>query len=518
MTEFLSGFGTALDPANLLYCLLGVILGNIVGVLPGIGAIAAISILLPVTFYLEPTTAVIMLAGVYYGAEYGGSIASILLNLPGTASNAITTLDGYPLAKRGEAGTALLTAQVSSFCGGTLGILAMVLLSPLIVKFSLSFGPAEYFATLLLGLVAGSVAVGGSALRGIAMVCVGMLLGTVGLDLNSGVARYAMDSPNLLDGLSIVAVAMGLFGIPEVIANLRHVDESNKAIQVTAKSMLSAVSRLKSIVPSILRGASVGGFLGPLPGAGPTISSFLAYSLERAVGGRRSEFGTGRINGVAAPEAANNAAAQTAFIPTMTLGIPGTPTMAIILGALMIHGISPGPQLIGQHPDLFWGLVASFWIGNLMLLILNIPLIGLWVRLVSVPRHYFFPVIIALVCTGIFGVANSTFDIWSVLAMGVFGSLLRSFGFSPAPLLIGFVLGPMLEEHLRRALMISGGDMGYLASSWTAICIHAISGFMILAPLIRWVMGGPLRKQKNPTREALDRWAQKEKRSMKHSD
>ncbi|WP_373237028.1 tripartite tricarboxylate transporter permease [Cohaesibacter celericrescens] len=503
MNEFLAGFTVAFEPTNLLYCLMGVVLGNIVGVLPGIGAIAAISILLPVTFYLEPTTAVIMLAGVYYGAEYGGSIASILLNLPGTASNAITTLDGYPLAKRGDAGLALLTAQVSSFCGGTLGILAMVLLSPLIVRFSLSFGPAEYFATLLLGLIAGSVAVGGSALRGIAMVCVGMLLGTVGLDLNSGVARFDMGLPNLLDGLSIVAVAMGLFGIPEVIANLRDTDTHNKVISVTARSMFSSAKKLKSIIPSILRGASVGGLLGPLPGAGPTISSFLAYSLERAVGGKREEFGKGRINGVAAPEAANNAAAQTAFIPTMTLGIPGTPTMAIILGALMIHGISPGPQLIGQHPDLFWGLVASFWIGNIMLLVLNVPLIGLWARLVSVPRRYFFPVIVALVCTGIFGVANSTFDIWSVLLMGVFGALLRSLGFSPAPLLIGFVLGPMLEEHLRRALMISGGEMRYLASSWTAICIHAISLFMILTPAIRWLLNGPTRKRQDPIAEAL---------------
>ncbi|WP_289044203.1 tripartite tricarboxylate transporter permease [uncultured Aliiroseovarius sp.] len=484
MTDFLSGFSVALQPMNLFYCFLGVLLGNIVGVLPGIGAIAAISILLPITFYLDPTAAVIMLAGVYYGAEYGGSIASILLNLPGTASNAITTLDGYPMAKRGEAGLALLTAQISSLCGGTIGILAMVLLSPLIVKFSLSFGPAEYFATLLLGLIAGAVAIGGSPLRGIAMVFVGMLLGTIGLDLNSGAARFDMGFPNLLDGLSIVAVAMGLFGIPEVIANLRQHQDDTKPIAISARSMFAAFRQLKSIGFSVLRGASVGSTLGPLPGAGPTIASFLAYSLERSVGGRREEFGTGRINGVAAPEAANNAAAQTAFIPTMTLGIPGTPTMAIILGALMIHGIAPGPQLVVDHPDLFWGLIASFWIGNLLLVIFNIPLIGIWARLVAVPRRYLFPIIIALICTGVFGVANSTFDIWAVLTMGLIGSVLRFYGFSPAPLLIGFVLGPMLEEHLRRALMISDGNFGYLFSSPTAIGIHIVTAVTVAVPLL----------------------------------
>lgn len=485
MTDFISGFATALHPLNLFYCLIGVVLGNIVGVLPGIGAIAAISILLPVTFYLEPTTAVIMLAGVYYGAEYGGSISSILLNLPGTASNAITTLDGYPLARRGEAGTALLTAQISSFAGGTLGIVAMVVFSPLIVAFSLSFGPAEYFATLLLGLVAGSTAVGNSPLRGVAMVCIGMLLGSIGLDLNSGIARYDMGFPNLLDGLSIVAVAMGLFGIPEVVANIRAAQHDEKPIPISAGAMFAAFRKLRSIVPSVLRGAGIGGFLGPLPGAGPTIASFLAYSVERSTSRNPQEFGTGCIKGVAAPEAANNAAAQTAFIPTMTLGIPGTPTMAIILGALMIHGIAPGPQLVGEHPDLFWGLVASFWVGNVFLLLLNVPLIGVWARLVSVPRRFFFPVIVALVCTGVYGVSNSVFDIWAVLLMGIAGYVFRCFGFSPAPLLIGFVLGPMIEQYLRRALMISNGDYAYLFSSGTSIAIHCLTLFVLLWPIIR---------------------------------
>jgi TctA family transporter len=491
MTDFLSGFATALQPINLLYCFAGVILGNVVGVLPGIGAIAAISILLPLTFSLEPTTAVIMLAGVYYGAEYGGSIASILLNLPGTASNAITTLDGYPLARRGEAGLALLTAQISSFSGGTLGIVAMVVFSPLIVSFSLSFGPAEYFATLLLGLVAGASAIGAGPLKGIAMVAVGMLFGTVGLDLNSGFARFDLGIPNLLDGLSIVAVAMGLFGIPEVIANISASQSTEKPIAVNARAMYSAFRRLGTIVPSVLRGASVGGILGPLPGAGPTISSFLAYSLERSTTRNPEEFGTGRVNGVAAPEAANNAAAQTAFIPTMTLGIPGTPTMAIILGALMIHGISPGPQLVVDHPDLFWGLVASFWIGNVFLLMLNIPLIGFWARLVAVPRRFFFPVIVALVCIGVFGVSNSTFDIWMVLLMGVLGYVLRCFGFPPAPLLIGFVLGPMVEEYLRRALMISAGDYSYLFSSTTSIIIHCLTAGLLLWSILRGFRAKP---------------------------
>ena len=485
MNELLSGFMTALAPVNLAYCLAGVALGNIIGVLPGIGAIAAISILLPVTFYLDPTTAVIMLAGVYYGAEFGGSIASILLNLPGTASNAITTLDGYPMAKRGDAGLALLTAQIASFCGGTIGIMAMIALSPLIVSFSLSFGPAEYFATLLLGLVAGSTVVQGAPLKGIAMVCIGMLLGTVGLDLNSGAARYTFDIPNLLDGLSIVAVAMGLFGLPEVIANIGAAHNGQKAIPITAREMFRAFRRLRSIIPSVLRGAAVGGSLGPLPGAGPTIASFLAYSFEKSVSRNAHEFGQGRINGIAAPEAANNAAAQTAFIPTMTLGIPGTPTMAIILGALMIHGIAPGPQLVADHPQLFWGLVASFWIGNIFLLLLNIPLIGIWAYLVSVPRRFFFPVIITLICTGVYGIANSTFDIWAVMAMGVLGYIFRVFGYSPAPLLIGFVLGPMVEQYLRRALMISNGDYSYLLSSTTSIGIHCLTLAVLLWPLLK---------------------------------
>lgn len=333
MSELMSGFSVAFSPTNIIYCFLGVLLGNVVGVLPGIGAIAAISILMPVTFYLDPTTAIIMLAGVYYGAEFGGSIASILMNLPGTASNAITTLDGYPLAQRGQAGVALLTAQISSFCGGTLGILAIILLSPFIVSFSLTFGPAEYFATLLLGLIAGAGAVGGAPLKGMAVVCIGILLGLIGIDINSGVPRYAMGIPNLLDGLSIVAVAMGLFGIPEVMSNLRTNESSNKAIQVKAGDMLRSFRSLKTIPISILRGAFIGGISGPLPGAGPTIASLMAYSFERSVARNPMEFGTGRINGIAAPEAANNAAAQTAFIPTMTLGIPGTPTMAIILSA-----------------------------------------------------------------------------------------------------------------------------------------------------------------------------------------
>lgn len=486
MIDFLSGFSIALDPINLGYCFLGVVLGNIVGVLPGIGAIAAISILLPVTFYLDPTTAVIMLAGVYYGAQFGGSIASILMNLPGTAAHAITSLDGYPMAKKGEAGTALLTAQVCSFIGGTFGILLMVFLSPVIVKFSLSFGSAEYFATLLLGLIAGSTVVKGMPLKGIAMVCLGMLFGCVGLDLNSGVARFDLGIANLLDGLSIVAVAMGLFGVPEVMANLTRIQEAHSALKVNAREMFKAFRKLHNIIPSILRGSIIGSFLGPLPGAGPTISSFMAYSVEKSASRNPEKFGEGEIKGIAGPEAANNAAAQTAFIPTMTLGIPGTPTMAIILGALMIHGIAPGPMLVSEHPQLFWGLIASFWIGNVMLLFLNIPLVGIWARLVSVPRRLFFPVIITLVCTGVFGVSNTVFNIWMVLLMGILSYTLQLYKFSPAPLLIGFVLGPMVEEHLRRALLIAHGDFTYLFSSTTSIVIHSITAIFLFWPVLKF--------------------------------
>jgi TctA family transporter len=486
MINFLSGFSVALDPINLGYCFLGVVLGNIVGVLPGIGAIAAISILLPVTFYLNPTTAVIMLAGVYYGAQFGGSIASILMNLPGTAAHAITSLDGYPMAQKGEAGTALLTAQVCSFIGGTFGILLMIFLSPVIVKFSLSFGSAEYFATLLLGLIAGSTVVKGMPLKGIAMVCLGMLFGCVGLDLNTGVARFDLGIANLLDGLSIVAVAMGLFGVPEVMANLTQTQEQHSALKVNAREMFKAFRKLNNIVPSIIRGSLIGSFLGPLPGAGPTISSFMAYSVEKSASHNSETFGEGEIKGIAGPEAANNAAAQTAFIPTMTLGIPGTPTMAIILGALMIHGIAPGPMLVSEHPKLFWGLIASFWVGNVMLLFLNIPLVGIWAKLVSVPRRLFFPVIITLVCTGVFGVSNTVFNIWMVLMMGVLSYTLQLYRFSPAPLLIGFVLGPMVEEHLRRALLIAHGDFLYLFSSPTSIAIHCITAIFLAWPVLSY--------------------------------
>jgi putative tricarboxylic transport membrane protein len=486
MINFLSGFSVALVPLNLAYCFLGVVLGNIVGVLPGIGAIAAISILLPVTFYLEPTTAVIMLAGVYYGAQFGGSISAILLNLPGTAAHVVTSLDGHPMAKKGEAGTALLTAQVCSFIGGTFGILLMVFSSPLIVEFSLAFGSSEYFATLLLGLISGATVVKGMPLKGIAMVCTGMLFGCVGLDLNSGVARFDLGIPNLLDGLSIVAIAMGLFGVPEVMANLTLNLEAQCVARVSAKDMFASFRKLHNIIPSIFRGAVIGSFFGPLPGAGPTISSFMAYSVEKSFSKTPEKFGEGEIKGIAAPEAANNAAAQTAFIPTMTLGIPGTPTMAIILGALMIHGITPGPLLVSEHPQLFWGLVASFWVGNVMLLFLNIPLIGIWAKLISVPRRFFFPVILTLVCTGVFGISNSSFNIWMVLIMGVFSYTLQFFGFSPAPLLIGFVLGPLAEEHLRRALMISNGDFSYLFSSTTSIVIHCITVIFLLWPVFKY--------------------------------
>lgn len=485
MQEFLSGLSVALDPWNILYCLLGVTLGNLVGVLPGIGAIAAISILLPVTFYMEPLAAIIMLAGVYYGAEYGGSIASILLNLPGTASNAITTIDGYPMAQRGDAGLALLTTQVSSFVGGCLGIIAMVALSPLIMQFSLSFGPAEYFATLVLGLVAAAVALQGSMLRGLAMVLVGMMLGTVGMDLNSGAARYTFGMAGLMDGLSIVAVAMALFGLPEVIANLGNRETAGEAVTVTARAMMQNIRKLGACIPSMLRGSAVGGFLGPLPGAGPTIASLMAYSVERSFNRNNPLFGKGAERGVAAPESANNAAAQTAFIPTMTLGIPGTPTMAILLGALMIHGIAPGPRLVADHPDLFWGLIASFWIGNVLLLLLNIPLIGLWAKLVSVPRRFLFPVIVALICTGVYGLSNSVFSIWVVIAIGLLGHVLRVLGFSPAPLLIGFVLGPLVEQYFRRGLLISGGDFTYFLETPTSLILHAITLSIFLWMLLR---------------------------------
>lgn len=452
------GFATAATVYNLTYCFVGVFLGTFIGVLPGVGPLAAVAMLLPVSFYLPPETALVMLAGVYYGAEYGGSIASILLNIPGTPSASVTCLDGYPMARDGRAGVALFSTAIASFFGAIFGVVVMVLLSPALAEFALLFGPAEYFAVMVLGLVAASVVSTSGALRGVMMVCLGILLGTVGVDINSGETRFVVGMPELRDGVSLVVVAMGLFGISEVMVSARGATRSYATERISMSKFLPTRSEwLRSIGPAI-RGSAIGSFFGTLPGTGQTVASFVGYALEKRISPRGDKFGTGQIEGVVVPEAANNAAAQTAFIPTLTLGIPGSTTMALMLGALMIHGITPGPRLISEHPELFWGLIVSFLFGNLFLLILNIPLIGLWVRLLRVPHYYLYPTVVVLICVGVYSIDNSIFDIWITLAFGVLGYVLRLFRFEPAPLLIGFVLGPMMEEFFRRAMLLSRGD------------------------------------------------------------
>lgn len=461
MELFTIGFPTALSTTNLLYCFVGVFLGTLVGVLPGISGLTAVALLMPLSFALDTTTGLIMLGGLYYGAEYGGSTASILLNLPGTASNAITCLDGYPMARQGRAGPALFITTIASFVGAAIGTVLVVLLAPPLAEFALSFHSAEYFSAMLLGLVAAGTIGMGSRVKSIAMVVLGLILGLIGIDTNTGTFRYTFGVPNLYDGFPIVILAMGTFGVAEVIASinqLKHVADPGK---ITLRSLLPTRDDWRRIVKPMARGAGVGSFFGPLPGAGPTIASFIAYALEKRVSRDPAKFGTGAVEGIASPETANNAAVQTSFIPTLTLGIPGSATMAIMLGALLVHGIQPGPQLMGEHPALFWGVVASFWIGNLMLLVLNIPLIGLWVRILKIPYRFLYPTILTLICIGVYSLNNSAFAVLLVLIFGIVGYGLKLMDFEPAPLLIGFILGPMIEQNFRRALVLTRGD--YLA-------------------------------------------------------
>lgn len=457
LADMISGFNTALTLENLFYCFTGVFLGTFIGVLPGVGSLTAIAMILPVTYYLEPVAALIMLAGVYYGAEYGGSTSSILLNLPGTPSNSVTCLDGYPLSKKGRAGLALFTTTIASFVGGTIGIVVLVALSPVVVDIAMAMRPADYLALMLFGLLASATIARGSALKGIAMVILGLLLGMVGLDINSGIARFSFGMPQLYDGISVVIIAMGFFGVAEILSSAASRQVMHRQ-NVTFRSMLPSWEEARRAGPPMLRGTAFGSFFGPLPATGPSIAAFISYAFEKRISKRSHEFGEGAIEGVAAPEAANNAAVQTSFIPTLTLGVPGTPAMAVILGALLIHGITPGPAIIERHADVFWGLVASFWIGNILLLVLNIPLVGIWVRLLNIPYHYLYPAIVSLICVGAYSISYSPLAVILVLAFGVAGYYLRRLGFEPAPLLMGFILGPIVEENLRRALLLSRGE------------------------------------------------------------
>lgn len=459
LNNMMLGLETALAWNNLLWCIIGVALGTLIGVIPGVGTLATMSLLFPITYVLEPTAALIMLAGIWYGSTYGGSTASILLNLPGTPANAVTCLDGFPMAKDGRAGVALLMTTVASFFGASVGILMMMLFSPLVAEVSFKFGPAEYFSMMVLGLVAASVVSSGSAIKGITMVVGGVLLGLVGTDVNSGVSRFDFGFPELQDGVQIVAIAMGLFGITEIIASINHVQAANRKIDVSMKAMLPTRDEMRRSWGPMARGSGLGSFFGVLPGVGPTVAAFMAYAVEKRTSKTPERFGKGAIEGIMGPESANNATDMASFIPTMTLGIPGSVTMALIIGALMIHGIQPGPQMLVEQPDMFWGLVMSFWIGNIVLVILNVPMIGLWVRVLTIPYHILYPAIVMFICIGTYAVNNNIFDVYAVLVFGIAGYVLRVLDFEPAPLLLGYVLGPMLEENFRRAMLLSRGNM-----------------------------------------------------------
>ncbi|MDB5561166.1 MAG: protein of unknown function transrane [Hyphomicrobiales bacterium] len=452
------GLSTAVSPANLLYCFIGVFVGMLVAVLPGVGKLAAMSMLFPMTFYLGPTSSLIMLAGIYYGTGYGGSTASILLNVPGEPSSAVTCIDGYQMAKQGRAGVALSIAAIASFVAGSIGILVMMLFSPLILSAAQSFSSAEYFAVMLLGLLSATAITDGSFFKSLSMVFLGLLLGTVGLDLFTGLPRFTFGIPDLSDGVSIVALAMGVFGLSEIINSVRAVAEG-KVENVTLRSLIPTRDDMRRSVGPILRGSLTGSLLGALPGVGPAIASFMAYALEKRISKDPSRFGKGAVEGVAAPEAANNGADQTGFIPTMTLGIPGNAAMALMLGVLIMHGITPGPSLVTKHPDVFWGLVMSFWLGNLMLLVLNIPLVGIWVRLLQIPYKWLYPAVVMFICIGVYSVNSSSFDVLLVVLFGGMGYLLKFLGFSMAPLLLGFVLGPLMEEHFQRAMIQAHGNL-----------------------------------------------------------
>lgn len=453
------GLETALTPTNLLYCFFGVFLGTLIGVLPGIGALAAISMLFPITFHLEPTTALIMLAGIYYGTAYGGSTASILLNIPGGTSSAVTCLDGYPMAKQGRAGVALAMTAIGSFYGGVFGIIVLSVFAPAIASWALAFGSAEYFAIMVMGLVAASAISDGSLAKGLAMVVLGILLATIGMDPQSGVSRFTFGSLSLLDGLSISALAMGLFGVSEIISSVRNTDATKlDPKSFSYRTLMPTRDDIRRSWGPMFRASTIGSLFGALPGTGPSVASFVSYAVEKRVSAEPERFGHGAIEGVVAPETANNAADQTAFIPTLSLGIPGSATMALMIGALMVHGIHPGPKLVAEQPSLFWGLVMSFWIGNVLLVILNLPLIGLWVRLLAVPYHLLYPAILMFICIGAYSVHYSAFDVMVVFGFGLLGYLMRIFTMPAAPLLLGFVLGPLIEEHFRRAMIFARGD------------------------------------------------------------
>ncbi|WP_158905568.1 tripartite tricarboxylate transporter permease [Burkholderia sp. L27(2015)] len=459
LLNLMQGFGVALQPHNLMWSFFGVLIGNLIGVLPGMGALSAISLLLPLTYTMHPIPAILMLAGIFYGSQYGGAIGAILLNLPCHPPHAVTCLDGYPMTRAGKGGTALGITMISSFFAASVGIVVMIFASPLLVRVAFSFGPAELFSIMLLGLLAGATLSKGSALKGVAMTAIGLLLGIVGTDVSSGVMRFTFGLPELSDKVELVALALGLFGVAEFLQNVNRMKVIGGGTKVRLRDMRPSAAELKQSFLPMVRGTLVGTVFGAMPGTGPTITTFIAYAIEKRISKKPERFGHGALAGVAAPEASSHSKTQVDFIPTMSLGIPGDPVMALILGALLIQGIQPGPQLISEHADLFWGLIASFWIGNVLLVILNVPLIGVWVKLLQVPYRYLYPSALFFIAVGVYSTNNSLFEVGEVLVFGIAGAIFAALDFHVAPVLLGYVLGPMVEEYFRRALLQSHGDM-----------------------------------------------------------
>jgi putative tricarboxylic transport membrane protein len=481
------GFATAASPENLLFCLIGVILGTLIGVLPGIGATATIAMLLPITFQLEPVSSLIMLAGIYYGAQYGGSTTAILINMPGESSSAVTAIDGYQMARKGKAGTALAVAALGSFFAGTVATLLVAIFAPPLTVIALKFGAAEYFSLMVLGLVSAIALAHGSILKALAMVVLGLLLGLVGTDIYTGTPRFTLGITEYADGLNFVALAVGVFGIAEILRNLEG-DQDRTVLGTKLAGLFPSREDLRKIVGPVLRGTGIGSLLGILPGGGAVLAAFASYTVEKRMSKTPEEFGHGAIEGVAGPESANNAGAQTSFIPLLTLGIPANPVMALMVGAMIIQGIVPGPNVASEQPALFWGVIASMWIGNLMLVVLNLPLIGLWVRLLKVPYHILFPIIMAFCSIGVYSVNSNVYDLYAVAFFGLMGYVLIKLRCEPAPLLLGFVLGPMLEENLRRAMILGRGDATVFLTrpiSLTLLVLTVLVLVVVLLPSIR---------------------------------
>ncbi len=487
LIEHLSlGLQVAFTAQNLLYAFLGCLLGTLIGVLPGLGPVATIAMLLPTTYALPPTAALIMLAGIYYGAQYGGSTTAILVNLPGESSSVVTVIDGYQMARKGRAGPALASAALGSFFAGCVGTLVIAAFAPPLTEVAFKFGPAEYFSLMVLGLIGAVVMASGSLLKAITMILVGLAFGLVGTDVNSGVARYSFDIPELTDGISFVAIAMGIFGYGEIIANLSVPTHQREVFTDKVTGLMPAKEDFKRMFPAVLRGTAIGSALGILPGGGALLSAFAAYTIEKKSRLKPGEipFGQGNIRGVAGPESANNAGSQTSFIPLLTLGIPPNAVMALMVGAMTIHNIQPGPQVMTSNPELFWGLIASMWIGNLMLVVLNLPMIGLWIKLLSIPYKWLFPAIVLFCAIGVYSENNNTFEIWMVAIFGVLGYVFHKLACEPAPLLLGLILGPMMEENLRRALLLSRGEWSVLVTRPLSASLLAVAAVLVIIVML----------------------------------